>query len=931
MRRREELKATKNKINIGLQIGGLVEASTICGNGDGAGQVDRTSRDDAAFEFSTVEDRRRDPFGAEGAAIAARRDLYGVPAASPRCGLALSGGGIRSATFSLGLLRGLSSLGLLQKIDYLSTVSGGGYSGAFYCGLFAKRGATAAILDMTRPATGETHPDDLLGRHDARKALAYLRQSGRYLTPSGGRDFVYALAMLARNWLALTLVLGMAIVCAEMVLDWIRHLLIGSQGVVAGLHQPQWLQLARQFYWISPLVLLVPVLGAVIFAAGWAYWLTVATTPAKWKQGEKPAIWPLSPPFVGSLLISVVTGAAVVGLIPQVDLLVKQICGVVLVLALLALAMWMVASWPEPRSRQAVSPSTLAMQQDRIRGRLGQWQAWIGQVLLAVVILTLADSATYLLVWLTEPLKIALDDWRLALPPLMTLAIPASQWLLKRLATLPKHDGRASAGQGAPKPGWLARLGPLLAAVTALLLTITALSFWGSLAHILAWNGLDGKPCSNAVECTPYALSGHFAWGLIGSALFVALASFTYGFVNLSSLSSFYADRLCRAYLGAGNRERLGLNSATGEVQSVHECAEGDDTGLESYFRNSPGAPVHLINVTINETHGKGPATVQRDRHGLNLVVSPAGVSWLETPGDPITLKALGHVQFNEWQNAQASPLPPETRPGQSLPLSVWIGISGAAFTTGLGSATSLAKSTLAFLANVRLGYWWSSDRTRRFPGVTYHRLYSEMIASFPGTAARQWYLSDGGHFENTGVYELIRRKVPFIVLTDNGCDPHYGFEDIANLVRKARIDFGAEITFLGESALERVFSDSQKDLHPLFAGPAGFAGKHPSPHAIAMLGEVDYGEGAHGTLLVIKPRLSDDGPADLMRYKADNFDFPQQTTLDQFFDEAQWESYYELGRLMVCKLFKERLGVGWQPYSMAPIPRTAAAPGIEG
>ena len=46
-------------------------------------------------------------------------------------GVALSGGGIRSATLGLGVLEGLKSIGLLKKIDYLSTVSGGGYIGAW--------------------------------------------------------------------------------------------------------------------------------------------------------------------------------------------------------------------------------------------------------------------------------------------------------------------------------------------------------------------------------------------------------------------------------------------------------------------------------------------------------------------------------------------------------------------------------------------------------------------------------------------------------------------------------------------------------------------------------------------------------------------------------------------------------------------------------
>lgn len=71
---------------------------------------------------------------AERAAIDARREAAGVagPEHGPTStiGLALSGGGVRSATFCLGLIRGLAQNGLLPRFDYLSTVSGGGYAGA---------------------------------------------------------------------------------------------------------------------------------------------------------------------------------------------------------------------------------------------------------------------------------------------------------------------------------------------------------------------------------------------------------------------------------------------------------------------------------------------------------------------------------------------------------------------------------------------------------------------------------------------------------------------------------------------------------------------------------------------------------------------------------------------------------------------------------
>lgn len=827
------------------------------------------------------------PLPEERKAIERRRTLYGLPADTPFCGLALSGGGIRSATFSLGLLRGLGSLALLQRIDYLSTVSGGGYAGAFYCGLFAPRARQKAVV--------EPKPDcDLLDQEAAAKALGYLRQSGRYLTPAGARDFVYALAILGRNWLALTLVCGMAILFTELVLDYFRHKLFAFAAQLVTTDQ---LSKLLEYYWISPLALVIPVLLLCLVSSGWAFWLTMSdvTNPR------------FRPPLLGTIVIILVGYDVAFGSSrpswPTSQA--RWIATLVTLLALKALFDWAVAALIERRRTPDKETSPLrsggnhdAMFQNRVRHSLSVFQGYVAQVLLFVTVIALMDSATFLLANF-----VAFDPLSLGLTPFIGMAVPAARWLVKRLAAVP-HGLAAASG----KAGMVARFGPLLAWVAALVFIVAALALWGAIAHNLVWD------LSRFPPKTPPALQPSYHWFVIGSAMFVLFASFTQGFVNLSSLASFYAGRLSRAYLGAGNRARIGL---MGETKAVHQSDPHDDIGLWSYYHEQAGAPVHLINVTINETHGKGPATVQRDRHGLNMVISPDGMSYSEVAETAATLKALD----NEEMDKAGNPPHGKANPGQSLPLSIWIGISGAAFTTGLGSATSLAKSVLAFLANVRLGYWWKADRTIKRATPTYLNLYRELAASFPGTNSLQWYLSDGGHFENTAVYELVRRKVPFIILSDNGCDPKYGFEDIANLVRKCRIDFGAEIHFLTSKELDQLLCHDE-GLRDLFAGLGQFADPKGPSGAIAMLAQIHYTNGKVGTLLVVKPRLRMDGPADLMRYLSDNPQFPQQSTLDQFFDEAQWESYFELGRIIADRIFRHRPldDEKWQPYQLAPL-----------
>ena len=84
-------------------------------------------------------------------------------------------------------------------------------------------------------------------------------------------------------------------------------------------------------------------------------------------------------------------------------------------------------------------------------------------------------------------------------------------------------------------------------------------------------------------------------------------------------------------------------------------------------------------------------------------------------------------------------------------------------------------------------------------------------MSRFHGTARRLWYLSDGGNFENLGGYELIRRRLPLIVIIDAAADPDYDFDDLAGLVRKARLDFNAEIEFLEPDRIKTELKDRCK------------------------------------------------------------------------------------------------------------------------
>jgi hypothetical protein len=189
--------------------------------------------------------------------------------------------------------------------------------------------------------------------------------------------------------------------------------------------------------------------------------------------------------------------------------------------------------------------------------------------------------------------------------------------------------------------------------------------------------------------------------------------------------------------------------------------------------------------------------------------------------------------------------------------------------------------------------------------------LLQELTGHFYGPAIKRWYLSDGGHFENTAAYELLRRRVPHIIVCDSGCDPDYVFEDLGNLVRKARIDFGAEVEFFDADMLQG--KHVPKEICDLIGTPeefrrdAGLAKSNEEPKRVkhnALVAQVKFPDGASSFMLFLKPGVEGDEPLDVLEYQRGHLAFPNESTADQYFDEAQWESYRRLGEHISHKVF---------------------------
>src|SRR5574337_883601 len=751
---------------------------------------------------------------AEAARLLWRRGQLGQAPDAMRAGLALSGGGIRSATISLGMLQALARAGRLERFDYLSPVSGGGYAGSFMCSLFtpqsvrsgASANPTAVELMQARDdalaqlAAVEQRADEA-GQHQqpsssrGARAIEWLRDSGRYLAPNGGGDYFYALVLWLRNLVAVQYVIGLSLVLSLALLSVI-NLALAPQLPASLPALPLPWNAGALYLWLAALVALLGVLPL-----GVGYWCT--QLPAR-SSGAGWACW----------------GA---GLLTRSS-----------ILAFVAGPIIAFAGWRQPWAAWTALAGAVA------------WLGWLWFAIGWTRGVLAQDGAsarelmrvnrTRVTQWLSLATGIALALLAIA------LVLVAAMWVLQWLVL-----GRAVHGVS-------------VAAFVALLLGRWLLLMWGIVAVWLAGGDLHSVPCA----------------ALVALLLLGLITGVTFQFLNLSTLQNLYTARIVRAYLGASNAARAGSDRG----EAITEPHPRDDMSLDQYY-GSDGrhptslAPLHLINVTINDTVASKSALVYQDRRGLPLAITREGYL----------------------VDGQLQPRGPARRSGfERLSLGRWIGISGAAFAPGLGRGTTPELALLAVLLNLRLGYWWRTARARARDllawgfGVQVH-LYRELRGRFLGTGERFWYLTDGGHFDNTAVYELLRRRVEFILALDNGADPDYQFGDVANLIRLARVDFGAVFEPLVPPGA----------LADLFGNAGGFArGSRQGRHFLlgyrVRLPAAQGMPAATSTLVFVKPRLIEDASLDLVQYQATHPAFPQQSTAEQFFDEAQWESYRRLG-----------------------------------
>jgi len=374
--------------------------------------------------------------------------------------------------------------------------------------------------------------------------------------------------------------------------------------------------------------------------------------------------------------------------------------------------------------------------------------------------------------------------------------------------------------------------------------------------------------------CIGVQKAGLGATAIEGCSIAIAILILTCVLFNpaMVGMHDFYRARICRCFLGASHANVGNFERDTDENPE-------DDLTL-SELDGLRGKHLHLICCTANNIEGDPLGNLYRGSR--SAVVSRFGI-------------ALGN-RFAEMDRLRYSSA---------------LTASAAAFNSQMGRYSMRYGPAVAFLMsslNLRLGLWVKHPQDanreyRVFPGLPF---FLEMIgytncdpirakkptaprtlgasqpdptpASSQEKKYRNLHLSDGGHFENLGLYELVRRHCRYIVVSDCGADQQVVFGDLAVALRTIREDFGVEV---------------ELDVSPLRPGMDGHARQH------GVVGTIHYngrGGADKGTLLFFKPSLTGDEPADIAQYQASHPAFPHEPTSDQFYDEAQWESYRCLG-----------------------------------
>ena len=777
-------------------------------------------------------------------------------------GLAISGGGIRSATFSLGVVQGLAQRGLLKAIDYLSTVSGGGYTGSCLSSL---------LNDPKNKTNGDDFPLRYTTGSEEPISLTHLRNSSNYLSP-GGLLHKLRLPNILLRGILLNLFIFMPFIMAAVIITEVAY--------------------ERGPHWDGLISLLLP-LSLVFFLMSIAFPLAIRLLRRTfdWDKRNTYELW-LTIPLLLAIIIVLLTP-----ILSVTRLAIEHSTGQFLswVGGLDSNSLWISGA-------TAAGIVILFM----LVGKASEHVAnWSGKLLLSLV--GLLGPALVFFIYL------GLCLWQVDSP---YLSISATSVLNEAVACEePCLYQKAQQNTGAkekqtvrefpdnlfPADDTVNTFAKLVAELQGRSITVGENSVircmrgdcertfapenWRQDNRIWVINGAPHlqEHCPSLEHVSHFENAGiagncHYltrdsrnqlriegdqlqlfqrSEDFVFFGLFIGLLLFNRFFLdmNMTSMHGFYRDRLSKAYLF-----NVGLDN---------ELVHNDKLKLSDLNAAGSVAPYHLINVALNLQASKDADL--RGRKSDFFLLSKHYIGSDRT----------GYTETKKIEKYD-----------KHLDLGTAMAISGGAAAPNMGSTTNRSLVFIMTLLNIRLGYWLPNPRvvntshwlrSLNLSGAKPNLIWREALGNLNAKGSHI-NISDGGHIENLGIYPLLKRRCKYIVAIDGEADPTMTFEGLVKLMRFARIDMGIKV----DIDLENL----RKDEH-------GLSRCHWTT------GDLHYGDGETGKLLYIKLSVTGEEPEYVRAYRSENPLFPHEPTSNQFFTEDQFEAYRALGSYACRKVFE--------------------------
>jgi hypothetical protein len=768
---------------------------------------------------------------AEGRERGDRRDWTGV---------ALSGGGIRSAIFCLGALQALAAKGLLGNFDYISSVSGGGFTASslqWYFHTNSESGVTKANFPYgasKASVTSDTEND---------KRLNYLRSHGQYLAPGGGISIWSGLAVVLRTvflnlavWIpigALVLLLLMApfviVESYSSALDWVPN-------VFSVFMQPAWNTHCgdkETCQWPLELFFEVCFIAGMLIMLFFAVWAIAFSPDTRFSAGQVSGKHPRRTFIFAALTIVffvLLVSSGSLALVYE-----SEPTPLILVPMALSEAFFLIFGWLTLLQTHGQYASANYAWRRRFEVTAGKYFPWTIVIFAASTL----PIIPYLLINNSAPFTKAI----------LAISAPASGLI----SAIIGQNAQSQRKTPSHASSWIAMVA---SAVFLYSVALISYAFAELMLHPEVLSSLAGKG-QHIVQSIVFAT--------MVIAIFLAIATN----VNYVGLHRFYRDRLMEALMPDSEHVENNTVGASPKADSLSMSALWPPSGTNGAKRAIPYPIINTNCILINDSLRK----IAR-RGGDNFIISPLYVGCGATGWEDTARHILKH-----------GPL--------TLPTAM--AASGAALSenaayVGAGITRDRLVSIVLVLLNMRLGLWVgrpSSDAPLGRPSTPNQFIPTLVYGMMRGgyeSKSKFMELSDGGHFDNLGVYELIRRRLSVILVIDGEQDNAMAMPALYSVAQRVEEDFKAKIKL----------DDRLNDL-VLTAGKGYPRGAEyvSCPYFVA---PIEYADSPAGVLIYVKLSLIESAGFGAKGYRAQNPDFPQQSTANQFFIPEQVEAYRQVG-----------------------------------